>query len=389
MVVGFRNMYRASRVLIQEHSETLENQSEQKSKRLLSLDAFRGLTILGMLLVNNIALDTATPRHFQHARWGGGVNFADMVFPWFLFIVGVAIPYAFASHKKKGLSTVRYYLRAFNRMIALVFLGCLIDSSIAKTPIFDLGVLQLIGLAYFVAALLYRLPSAWRLSVAMLFLLAHWALIRFVPIPGVGSGVFSESQNIIKHINDVYLGAYHLSGLISVIPTSALVLVGTAVGDLLRCDNISNMRKMTSLFAGGLVLVVLGLVWNIDLPFNKPVWTPSYILFTAGWASGVLAVLYYIIDVLEWKAWAFPLVVYGSNAIVAYVLPILVKVFILWEWHWTCHNGSVITLQTAFLRFFTVHMGKITGGWIYTISYLAFWWLILLWLRHKKIYLRV
>lgn len=342
-----------------------------------------------MLLVNNIALDTATPSHLQHARWNNGVTFADMVFPWFLFIVGVAIPYAFASHKKKGLSTVRYYMRACNRMLALVFLGCLIDSSIAKTPLFDLGVLQLIGLAFFAAALLYSLPTVWRLVIAAAFLMAHWALIRFVPIPGVGSGVFSESQNIIKHINDVYLGAYHLSGLISVIPTSALVLIGTAVGDMLRRENIRPVRKVVYLLAGGLVLAGLGLLWNIDLPFNKPVWTPSYILFTAGWACGVLGVLYYMIDVLEWKAWAFPLVVYGSNAIVAYVLPIMVKVFVLWEWHWTCHNGSTLSIQTAFLRFFTMHTGKIAGGWLYTISYLAFWWLILLWLHHKRIYLRV
>ena len=121
--------------------------------RLLSLDAFRGLTIAGMLLVNNIALDSRTPAQLTHAPWNGGVRFADVIFPWFLLIVGVAVSYSAASAKKKELSFWRVDLKILGRVLALVFLGCLIDSSLAKRPVFDLNVLQLIGLAYGVASI--------------------------------------------------------------------------------------------------------------------------------------------------------------------------------------------------------------------------------------------
>lgn len=144
----------------------------QRPGRLVSLDAFRGLTIALMLLVNNTALDTATPIQLTHAPWNGGIRLADLVFPWFLFCVGVAIPFASASFAKRGLPVWRYDLKALSRAVLLILLGCLIDSSLAKHPILDLGVLQIIGLAYLVGALLYELPSLRRGLLAALFLVA-------------------------------------------------------------------------------------------------------------------------------------------------------------------------------------------------------------------------
>lgn len=362
---------------------------EPPPKRLVSLDAFRGLTILGMLLVNNIALDTATPTQLTHAAWNQGVHFADLVFPWFLLIVGVAIPYAAASFRKKGLPLWRYDLKVLGRTVTLVLLGWLIDSSLAKRPVLGLGVLQLIGLAYFVAALLGELPLLRRLILAGGLLVAHWAALRFVPIPGVGAGVFTESQNIINHLNQMYLQPIHLQGLISVVPTSALVLVGTVLGDILRRETDPPLRKVAYFLAGGLGLVGIGWLWSLDLPFNKPVWTASYILYTAGWGTLVLGLFYLLIDVNGWRTWAFPLVVFGMNAIVAYAVPILVKIHILQEWTWKMADGSSLPLDQTFMHFCFEHAGRIPGGWLYTWAYILCWWLVLFWMYRRQMFWRV
>lgn len=366
-----------------------EEKPNQSSNRLLSLDAFRGLTILGMLLVNNIALDYATPKQLMHAAWNQGTNFADLVFPWFLLIVGVAIPYSFASHKNKGQPAWKYLLKAISRATILVLLGCFIESSIVKQPVFGLGVLQLIGLAYLVAAVLYQLPAALRAVAIGAFLLTHWAAIRFIPVPGGGIGVFTEAQNLINYVNGTHLQQYHLSGLVSVIPTSALVLIGAFIGDFLRNKALSPEKKAMYMFAGGVLLALAGWIWNLDLPFNKPVWTSSYILYTAGLGCAVLSMLYMLIDVKGRKWWTFPLIVFGSNAIAAYIVPIIVKVYILQVWVINTSDGSAISLQQAALHSLVAKLGTVPGGWIYTISYILCCWLLMLYLYRKKIFLRV
>jgi len=355
--------------------------------RLVSLDAFRGLTIAGMLLVNNIALDTRTPAQLTHAPWNGGVRFADLIFPWFLLIVGVAIPFAAASAKAKGLPLWRYDLKVLGRVLSLVFLGCLIDSSLAKQPLFDLNVLQLIGLSYGVASLLYSLPLSRRLATALGLLAIHWAAIRFLPVPGSGVGIFREDANLITHLNQTYLQAVHLDGLISVVPASALALIGTAFGDLLRWE-IKPLPKIPLLLVASALLMLGGWAWNFSLPYNKPVWTASYILLSAGLGGFVLTALYILVDVARWRWPVFPLVVYGSNAIAAYVGPILIKVLILREWTWRS-NGVRFSLEQTWLNAAVKHYGPYRGGWVYTLVYLLIVWLALLELRRRKIFLRV
>jgi len=170
------------------------SRTSKLAKRLVSLDAFRGLAILGMLLVNEKVLGPATPLQLKHARWNESPHVADMVFPWFLLIVGVAIPYAVASRRSRGMSPGAYYLDVVRRTVILVLLGCAINSSWADRPLLNMGVLQLIGLAYLVAALLYGLPLTARMVVAASLLAAHWAAIRFIPIPGIGAGIFTATR---------------------------------------------------------------------------------------------------------------------------------------------------------------------------------------------------
>ena len=357
--------------------------------RLVALDAFRGLTVAGMLLVNNIALDERTPAQLTHAPWNGGMRFADLIFPWFLLIVGVAIPFSVASARAKGAPWSRFGGRVVGRVLALVFLGCLIDSSLMKQPVFDLNVLQLIGLAYGAGSLLYALPIWLRLPVALGLLAGHAALLQDFPVPGLGRGAFREDANAIVYLNGRYLSRWHLDGLVSVVPTAALVSLGTALGDILRRQAWKPAVKIAILLAFSGALLLAGWTWHFRLPYNKPVWTASYILFTAGLGTLALTVLYGIVDVWRLRWPVFPLVVYGSNAIAAYVGPILIKVLILRVWTWKMPDGTRQSLEDALLHTATAHYGPYRGGWVYTLGYLLAVWLALLEMSRRKLFLRV
>jgi len=227
-------------------------------------------------------------------------------------------------------------------------------------------------------------------------LAGHWAALRFVPVHGVGSaGQFTPDENFVAHLNTAYLAPLHLSGLVSVVPTSALVLLGTAAGDALRRESFGLLHRLAALLLGGLFLALLGLVWSRDLPMNKPLWTAPYILYTAGLASITLGLLYLFIDVGPqtkkrwWGWWALPLVVTGTNAIVAYVAPILVKVNVLQTWTWQMPDGGRLPLEQALQHASYGWLGRVPGGWFYTLVYVGVWWLVLLWLYRKRIFLRV
>jgi len=359
-----------------------------KAQRLLSLDAFRGLTILLMLLVNNVALDIYTPKHLTHAPWNGGINLADLVAPWFLFCVGVAIPFSAASFAKTGKPIWHYDLKVLKRGAVLILLGCLIDSSLYNGPVFCLDVLQIIGLAYIVGALLYELPLSRRMLIAGTMLIGYWAAIKYVPIPGVGAEVFEQNRNFIAHLNQTYLAPFNLNGLPSIVPTAALVMIGAAIGDLLRRKDREQMWTVAWLMVAGVAMTIAGIVWNASLAFNKPVWTPSYILVAAGTGTLVLGIFYLIIDAHKWSKWSYPLVVFGANAIVAYVAPILVKLWVLQRWHVGGKGHSAPVLQW-WLDACKAHLGPVPGGWVYTIFYVAVWWVVLWQLYRRKWFVRV
>jgi predicted acyltransferase len=352
-----------------------------------------------MLLVNNISLGAQTPKQLLHADWQPGVHLADFVFPWFLFIVGVAVPYSQASARRKHLPTLQYDLKALWRAATLVFLGCVIDSFIVRRPTFGLGVLQLIGVAYFAAVLVGGLFSLrGRLVMAAGLLAAHWAVLKLVPVPGVGAGVFTEASNVPAWLNQTYLQPYHLKGLLSVVPTTAMVLIGTAVGDLLRRKKITPLAKGGVLAVCGAGLACVGWIGSHPaigdwfLPMNKPCWTAPYILFTAGWACIGLAAMYLIVDTTpgKWGQWlAFPLIVTGMNAIVAYTAPVLTKVALLRNISTTWPTGQPTDLENGIRQWFYGEWGRINGGCAYTLAYIAVWWCVLWFLYKRRLFLRV
>ncbi|MFA6451431.1 MAG: heparan-alpha-glucosaminide N-acetyltransferase domain-containing protein [bacterium] len=299
------------------------------ARRLVSIDAFRGFTILAMLVVNNKVPGVPTPDHLTHASWSEGLHFADLIFPWFIFIVGVVVPYS-----GKAGAAWRHYAGILKRAVVLVLLGCLINSSYAGKPLFDFGVLQLIGISYFFAALAGGMRPGWRIGIAFALLVSHWAAVRFMPIPGVGAGVFTEKLNLIRYANKNYFEAYGLQGILSVGPAAALALIGTIFGDYMKRAEIAPERKWKGLMAGGVALAAAGLLWNLDVPFRKSLWTASYAVFASGTGAFLLGLFYWAIDIRGLRKWAFPLLVMGTNALVVFVGPVLINIHILREWTW-------------------------------------------------------
>jgi predicted acyltransferase len=365
--------------------------STKSGARLLSLDTLRGLTIFLMLLVNNFGVEETTPRFLIHAAWQGGMSLADMVFPWFLLCAGIAIPFSAASYRAKNRPIWRYDIKVLVRVVCLYGLGMLVGFSETGKVSFNLGVLQLIGLAFGIGAFLYELPIHRRLFAAGALLLSYYVFLKFVPIFDQGPGVLRQSHNIVHHINVRYLAAIQMEGLPLVVPTSVLVLIGTWIGDRLRepetvpsaaCNrnnpksettestaasaacNRSNSKVVFLLALGG-GLVAAGFVWSLSIGIYKPVWTPSFVLISCGAGTALLGGLYYLVDVMGFKRWTFPLVVFGSNAIFAYVVPILAK-----EW----------ALKALHIS---------TGGWARSLAYIAVWWVVLWVLYRKKLFLRV
>jgi len=363
--------------------------SQIQQGRLDSVDVFRGLVITGMLLVNNAALGENTPKQLVHALFGMPPHFADLVFPWFILIMGIAIPFSSASCRRKGGTGISWLTGATRRMAMLIALGCLIDSAMAKRPTFDLGVLQLLGLAYWIGAILYGLPLIVRALAATSLLLAHWSLILYFPIPGQAAGVFTETLNAVTIINESYLTPLHLRGLVSAIPTGALALIGSIAGDLLRETNREGRTCTLPLLGMGTALALTGWVWSGIFVFSKDYWSGSYILFSGGFGIMVLSLFSLLVDAGGMAWWFFPLKVFGVNALFSYVTPIMVKLLVLREWHWTLASGTDLPLDQAFLATLKSRFGAIAGGWVYTGAYIGVWWTLAWVLYHKKIFIRV
>ena len=333
--------------------------------RSLALDALRGLTVALMLIVNN-TIGNPHPQ-LTHADWGGGVNIADLVFPWFLFCSGAAIPLA----RRDG----AWVWKAVRRALWLFALGCLVVSTVAKAPVFSLGVLQLIALAGLVAAISQPLPWRWRAGIALGLLIAYWAFILLTPISNIGVGVFNEDQNAVRQFNTL-LEPLGLRGLPSVVPTAALVMIGALVTELIRRATSLKARAL-HLLGLGAALTALGWVWNLSLEFNKPTWTPSYVVFCCGLATLALA-LFCSLEGQPWfRALCAPLVIFGSNALLAYILPILVKVSVFQTWQLggvSLQQGAISSLEA---------LSPAWGDTLYTVLYVLLWWAVA-WIAHRQ-----
>lgn len=315
------------------------------SSRLGSLDAFRGATIAGMILVNNPGNWATTYPQLLHSRWNGW-TFTDMIFPFFLWIVGVAIHFAFTKRLQQGAGKGRLMMHAVRRSLIIFGLGLFIygfpfgllgDSfSVATWRI--PGVLQRISVCYLVASAVY-LWGGPKLEVAVTLLLfvVYWIAAMLIPVPGYGAGILQPMGSMAWYI-DSHLFAGHTwawapapgfdpEGLLSTLPAIGTTLMGVLTGRWLQGSR-SREEKTAWMFVVGNFMLLAGVVLDMWMPINKNLWTPSYAVFMCGWALICLAVFYWLIDVKGYAAWAKPFVVFGVNAIAVYVLSELVAVLL-------------------------------------------------------------
>lgn len=296
--------------------------------RLTSLDVFRGVSLVAIILINAGNLQEFYPQ-LRHAEWNGW-TFADLWFPFFVFIVGVAIPFAFARRIEMGYSRRKLFEKVVRRTLILFVIGLLLNG----LPTFDLstirilGVLQRIALCYFFASIIYLTSKIrWQIVWAVALLFVYWGLMQFVPVPGIGAGVYEPGRNFAAYVDRLVLNGHIYEptrfwdpeGIVSTIPAISTALFGVLTGHWLR-SNRNTTEKTLWLFIMGNLGLFLGIVWNVLLPINKNLWTSSFVVFTAGFALLLLGFCYYFIDVKGYKRWMQPFAVLGTNALIVYTL---------------------------------------------------------------------
>ncbi len=302
--------------------------SQQTNERLISLDVFRGITIAGMVLVNNPGSWSSIYWPLGHAAWHGWTP-TDLVFPFFLFIVGVAIPLAFGRRIEVGGSKRDLYLKIIKRTLIIFALGIFL----AGFPYFHFstiripGVLQRIAVCYLFASLIFlNTKVRTQIIITLGLLVLYWLLMTRLHAPGFAIGDLSKEGSLASYIDRVILGphiwkqgkVFDPEGLLSTIPAIATTLFGVLTGQWLRTQKTA-YEKVAGLFAVGAVCIVIGWVWNPFFPINKSLWTSSYVFFTGGMALEFLALCYWLVDIKKYQWWTKPFVIFGVNALVLFV----------------------------------------------------------------------
>jgi predicted acyltransferase len=367
-----------------------------RAERLLSLDAFRGLTIAMMILVNNPGTWSHVYAPLQHAAWNGWTP-TDLVFPFFLFIIGVAISFSLVPRRERGDGWLQLLAKIARRTLLIFALGIILNGF----PFFDwsvlriFGVLQRIAVCYFCAAILALVLSVRGQSLTtVVLLLGYWAAMKLVPVPGHMVGRLGPGTNLAAYIDDLLLHDHLLhhhwdpEGILSTLPAIATTLCGVLTGHWLRSSR-SPQARVAGLLVAGNAGLLLGVVMDLWFPINKNLWTSSYVVFTAGMALNVLGVCYWLIDIQGYQRWAKPLVIYGTNPIVAYVLSsLMAKVMLLWRI--TLAGGTRMHLRRyVFDTFFLPLASPINASLLYAVAYVLFWWGITAVLYRKRIFVKI
>jgi len=307
-------------------------------KRLLSVDVLRGLTIAFMILVNDPGNSRVGFRALEHADWNGFTP-TDLVFPTFLFLVGVSLVLSYARREANGFSRKKFLWHAARRTVLLFAIGVLLNGF----PLFPwatlriYGVLQRIALCFGVGSVLLACTRNTRgravvlLGVFITALVGYWLLMRWMPVPGHGLPgrdipLLDKDSNLVAWLDRnllpgrLYEGTRDPEGLLSTVPAVGTLVLGMLTGLWLRTGRAAR-QILAGLVAAGLLALLCGGLWNEAFPINKKLWTSSYVLWAGGWSLLLLALLYWLCEGRHWRGryWA-PLLVFGKNAITSYVL---------------------------------------------------------------------
>jgi predicted acyltransferase len=322
--------------------QTGRDTSVRGGERLISLDALRGFDMFwimggeaivhaGAALTGWAAL-TWFSGQLEHPEWHGFAIY-DLIFPLFLFIAGVAMPLSFEKRLARGDSKAQLYRHVIVRGLLLVLLG-MIFNGLLKFDWANMrypSVLGRIGLAYLFAGLIVlntgvRGQLVWIVGL----LVGYWAAMKFIPVPGFGAGDLSPGHTLADYIDRLlipgrlYRGDRDPEGLLSTVPAIGTALMGAITGQLLSSPRRSGYFKTAAMVLAGLICLGIALLWNLNFPINKNLWTSSFALYCAGWSLLLLAVFYLVIDVWKFRAWTLPFVVIGANSIFIYMAPVFI-----------------------------------------------------------------
>ena len=375
--------------------------------RLTSLDVFRGITIVGMVLVNNPGTWSSIYWPLEHAEWHGWTP-TDLIFPFFLFIVGVAIPLAFGRRVEGGGSKRDLYLKVVKRTLIIFALGMFLAAfgsvvrNLPGIPYLNLstiripGVLQRIAVCYLFASIIFlNTKVRTQVIVTIALLVIYWLLMTRLHAPGFAVGDLTREGSLASWIDRTVFGphiwkqgrVYDPEGILSTIPAIATTLLGVLTGQWLRASK-SQYEKVTGLFVAGACCVVIGWCWNPFFPINKSLWTSSYVFFTGGLALEFLALCYWLIDIKKYQRWAKPFVVFGVNAIVLFVgtgmMAILMgRIKLPW-------GSAQISLQGwIFHKLFLSWASPINASLAFAIVFILLW-LGLMWILYsRKMFIKV
>jgi predicted acyltransferase len=367
----------------------------------MCVDVFRGFAVAGMILIDNPGDDEKAFWPIQHAQWNGWTP-ADLIFPSFLFLVGVSTVFSFSARLERGESRAAILRHALLRTLILIGIGVFLNGF----PLFRLdgyrilGVLQRIAVCYFVAAILV-LWGSWRsqLATALACLFGYWALMRFVHVPGFGVPgrdipFMDMERNIVAWLDRsmfpgrLWNGNRDPEGILSTIPAMATTLFGVLTGHWLRAPRRPVAIAM-GLVACGILGLLAGELWNACFPINKNLWTSSFAVFAAGFALSFLALLYWVIEIRDWRAWTPPLLVFGMNPIGGYVADALVY-GPAYSFHVQGPDGSRITWQQcANQLLLSAIPHPPLASLAYSLIALLFCWILVWMLWRKRIFLKV
>lgn len=304
--------------------------------RFTAVDALRGFDMFwivgGDVLIRALPklhdspLTRGLAEQMEHCDWAG-FHFYDLIFPLFVFIVGVAIPFSIPKIIERDGKPAAIKRIAF-RSVILFLLGIFYMGGMANgfKNVYLAGVLHRIAVAYFFAALLFCLfKPRMLIAITILFLLGYWALLTFVPVPGIGAASYEQGKNLAFWIDQNFLPGRKFEGtLLSTLPAVANCLLGIFAGLLLKTTDLSERQKVGWLLGGGLASLILGLIWAQHFPIIKLLWTSSYVLVACGISAILLGAFHQIIDVWRFQKWAQPFVWIGMNAITIYLVSAIV-----------------------------------------------------------------
>ncbi|MBB5059121.1 putative acyltransferase [Granulicella aggregans] len=378
---------------------TATNQVSHGSQRLLSIDVLRGVTVAFMILVNNNGRDDLAYRALNHSPWNGFTP-TDLVFPTFLFIMGISLVLSLSGKLDRGATRASIFLHALRRFALLIFWGLVVNGF----PYFHLstlriyGVLQRFAVCYILGVLLLSVTRKVSVmaGLTIAILIGYWVLLRWVPVPGHGLPVrdfplLDHDINLTAWIDRqvfpgrLFEGTRDPEGLLSDLPSFASVVLGMIAAFWLRSIRSPQAKVLGFLFAA-IVLLAGGLIWDVSFPINKRLWTSSYVLFAGGWSLLGLGASYYLFDIRKVSArWITPALVLGMNAISAYVLSELLSSGIA-----AIRISPVDSLQQRiYFTLFHPVVNPAFGSLIYSICFVFVCWIPMYVLYRKKVFLKL